>query len=52
VSSIRRSRFDVTVPAAPDPNTPLEVKELPSVEPLEIEPIEKVAALQAEGERQ
>ena len=51
VSSIRRSRFDVAVPAAPDPNTPLEVKELPPVEPLEIEPIVKLATLQCEGER-
>ena len=39
VSSIRRSRFDAAVPAAPYPNTPLEVKELPPAEPLEIEPI-------------
>jgi len=51
VSSIRRSRFDVAVPAAPDPNTPLEIKELPPVEPLEIEPIVRVAVLQTEGER-
>jgi hypothetical protein len=51
VSSIRRSRFDVAVPAAPDPNTPLEVKELPPAEPLEIEPIVRVAVLQTEGER-
>jgi hypothetical protein len=51
VASVRQSRFDVAVPAAPDPNTPLEIKELPPVEPLEIEPIVKVAALQAEGER-
>jgi len=50
VSSIRWSRFDVAVPAAPDPNTPLEVKELPPVEPLEIEPIVKLAARQPEGE--
>jgi hypothetical protein len=46
VSSIRRSRFDVAVPAAPDPNMPLEVKELPPVEPLEIEPIVKLATLE------
>ena len=46
VSSIRRSRFDVAVPAAPDPNTPLDVKELPPVEPLEIEPIVKLATLE------
>jgi hypothetical protein len=34
-----------------DPDKPLEIKKLPPVEPLEIEPIVKVAALQAEGER-
>lgn len=51
VASIRQSRFDAAVPAAPDPNPPLEVKELPPVEPLEIEPIVRVAVLQAEGER-
>jgi len=51
VSSIRRSRFDVAVPAAPDPNTPLEIKELPAVEPIEIEPIVRLAVLQTEGER-
>ena len=51
VASIRQSRFDVAVPAAFDPDAPLEVKELPPVEPIEIEPIVKVAALQAEGER-
>lgn len=52
VTRIRQSRFDVAIPASPNPDTPLEVKELPPVEPLEIEPIVKVAALQAEGERQ
>lgn len=52
VARIRQSRFDVAIPAAPNPDTPLEVKELPPVEPLEIEPLVKVAALQAEGERQ
>src|SRR4030095_8831574 len=51
VTSIRQSRFDAAVPAAPNPDTPLEIKELPPVEPLEIEPIVRVAALQAEGER-
>jgi hypothetical protein len=51
VASIRQSRFDVAVPAAPNPDTPLEIKELPPVEPLEMEPIVRVAALQAEGER-
>jgi hypothetical protein len=51
VASIRHSRFDVTVPAEPNPDTPLEIKELAPVEPLEIEPIVRVAALQAEGER-
>lgn len=51
VASIRQSRFDAVVPAAPNPDTPLEIKELLPVEPLEIEPIVKVAALQAEGER-
>jgi hypothetical protein len=51
VARVRQSRFDVAVPAAPNPDTPLEIKELPHVEPLEIEPIVKLAALQAEGER-
>ena len=51
VASIRQSRFEAAVPAAPDPDTPLEVKELPPVEPLEIEPIVRVAGLHAEGER-
>jgi hypothetical protein len=51
VANIRRSRFDAAVPAAPNQNTPLEIKALPPVEPLEIEPIVRVAALQAEGER-
>jgi hypothetical protein len=51
VASVRQSRFDAAVPVAPNPDTPLEIKELPPVEPLEIEPIVKVAALQAEGER-
>jgi len=51
VSRIRQSRFDVPVPAVPNPDTPLEIKELPPVEPLEIEPIVRVATLQAEGVR-
>jgi hypothetical protein len=51
VASVRQSRFDMAVPAAPDPDRPLEITELPIVEPLEIEPIVKLAALQAEGER-
>jgi hypothetical protein len=51
VTSIRQSRFDVPVPAVPNPDTPLEIKELPPAEPLEIEPIVRVAALQPEGER-
>lgn len=51
VASIRQSRFDVAVPAAPNPDPPLEIKELPPVEPLEIEPIVKLAARQSEGER-
>jgi len=51
VASLRQSRFDAPVPAAPDAVTRLEIKELPPVEPLEIEPIVKVAALQSEGER-
>jgi hypothetical protein len=51
VTSIRQSRFDVPVPAAPNPDTPLEIKELPPAEPLEIEPIVRVATLQAEGVR-
>ena len=46
VSIVRRSRFDVAVPAAPDPSAPLEVKELPPVEPLEIEPLVKLATLE------
>jgi hypothetical protein len=51
VTSIRQRRFDVAVPAAPDLDQPIEIKELPPVEPIEIEPIVKLAALQAEGER-
>ncbi len=51
VASIRQSRFDAAVPAAPDPDAPLEIKELPPVEPLEIEPIVKLATLGMEGER-
>jgi hypothetical protein len=51
VASIRQSRFDAAVPAMPNPDTPLEIKELPPVELLEIEPIVRVAALQPEGER-
>jgi hypothetical protein len=51
VASVRQRRFDAAVPAAPNPDTPLEIKELPPVEPLEIEPIVRVAALQTEGER-
>jgi hypothetical protein len=50
VARIRQSRFDATVPVAPNPDVPLEIKELPPVEPLEIEPIVRVAALQTEGE--
>jgi hypothetical protein len=46
VSSIRQRRFDVVVPTAPDPSAPLEVKELPPVEPLEIEPIVRLATLE------
>jgi hypothetical protein len=51
IASIRQRRFDVAVPAAPDPNRTLAIEETPPVEPLEIEPIVKVAALQPEGER-
>jgi hypothetical protein len=51
VASIRQHRFDAAMSSAPNPDTPLEIKELPPVEPLEIEPIVKLAALQAEGER-
>jgi hypothetical protein len=51
VASIRQRRFDAAVPAMPNPDTPLEIKELPPVELLEIEPIVRVAALQPEGER-
>jgi hypothetical protein len=46
VASIRQRRFDTAVPVAPDPNQPLEVKELPPVEPIEIEPIVKLAGLE------
>jgi hypothetical protein len=51
VASLRQSRFDVAVPVAPNPDAPLEIKELAPVEPLEIEPIVRVAVLQTEGER-
>ena len=51
VASIRQSQFDVAVPVAPDPDTPIEIKELPPAEALEIEPIVRVAALETEGER-
>jgi hypothetical protein len=51
VASIRQSRFDVAVPAALDLDAPIEIKGLPPIEPIEIEPIVKLAALQAEGER-
>ena len=51
VATIRERRFDVAVPAAPDLDAPLEVKELRPAEPIEIEPIVKLAVLQAEGER-
>ena len=51
VASIRQSRFDVAVPAAPDLDAPLEIKEQPPIEPIEIEPIVRLAVLQAEGER-
>jgi len=46
VARIRQRRFDVAVPTAPDPSVPLEVKELPPLEPLEIEPIVKLATLE------
>jgi hypothetical protein len=51
VASVRESRFNAAVPAAPDLNAPLDVKELSPVEPLEIAPIVRLAAVQAEGER-
>jgi hypothetical protein len=51
VASSRQSGFDVAVPTAPDLDRPLEIKELPAVEPIEIEPIVKLAVLQTEGER-
>jgi hypothetical protein len=51
VASVRQSRFDVAVPAAPDLDAPIEIKGLPPIEPIEIEPIVKLAALQAEGQR-
>ena len=46
VARIRASRFDAAVPPAPDPDVALEIKELPPVEPLEIEPIVKLATLE------
>ena len=51
VARIRESGFDVAVPTAPDLDRPLEIKELPAVEPIEIEPIVRLAVLQTEGER-
>ncbi len=51
VVSIRQRHFEAAVPAAPDVDTPIEIKELAPVEPLEIEPIVRVAALRSEGER-
>lgn len=51
VASIRDRRFNVAVPVAPNPDTPLDVEVLPPAEPLEIEPILQVATLQSEGER-
>lgn len=51
VASLRESRFNAAVPAAPDLSAPLDVKELSPVEPLEIEPIVRLAAVQTEGER-
>jgi hypothetical protein len=51
VATIRQRRFDVAVPAAPDIDAPIEIKELPPIEPIEIEPIVKLATLHAEGER-
>lgn len=51
VASVRQRRFDAAIPAASNPDTPLEIRELPPLEPLEIEPIVQVAALHAEGER-
>jgi hypothetical protein len=50
VASIRQHRFGAAVPEETNPDTPLEIKELPPVEPLEIEPIVKLAARHAEGE--
>jgi hypothetical protein len=51
MASVRQSRFDAVVPVAPDPDPPLEIKELPAlspviVEPLEIEPIVQLAMLE------
>ena len=51
VATIRQRRFDVAVPAAPDLDAPIEIKDLPPIEPIEIEPIVKLALLHAEGER-
>ena len=51
VASVRQRRFDVAVPAAPDLDAPIEIKELPPIEPIDIEPIVKLAVLHAEGER-
>lgn len=50
VARIRERQFDAVVPLAPDPDRPLAIDETPPVEPLEIEPIVKVAGLQPEGE--
>jgi hypothetical protein len=47
----RQRRFDAAVPAARDLDAPLEIEAMPPVEPLEIEPIVKLAARQSEGER-
>ena len=51
VALIRDGRFETVVPAAPDLDQPLEIKELPAVDPIEIEPIVRLAVLQPEGER-
>ena len=51
MATIRQSRFEVAVPAAPDPDAPITIKALPPIEPIEIEPIVRLAALQSEGER-
>ena len=50
LTSLRQDGFEAAVPELPNPDTPLEVRELP-VEHIEIEPLVTLAALRTEGER-